>query len=66
MEEQRKIKCNKRCMKIWAKVLQIVGACLLVVLGITRFFFGGITHPVQFMLSIYYFFFAAILILGEI
>jgi hypothetical protein len=47
-------------------ILQIVGAILLVGLGISRFVTGSITHPITFILSIYYFFFAAFMVLAEI
>lgn len=46
--------------------MQVVGAILLVLLGVSRFMSGLITSPSEFILSIYYFIFGVILVLAEL
>ena len=49
----------------WAKAFQVIGALLLVVLAISRFFGAALASPPAFILTIYYFVFAGILLAAE-
>ena len=56
---------NLECIKSWARAFQFVGSILLVMLGIIRFITVSLTSPTVFILTIYYFVFAALLVIAE-
>ena len=56
---------NLEWLRSWARAFQFVGAILLVLLGVVRFVTLSIANPPVFILSAYYFVFAALLIVAE-
>mmetsp|Transcript_7135 Transcript_7135/g.8033 ORF Transcript_7135/g.8033 Transcript_7135/m.8033 type:complete len:124 (+) Transcript_7135:19-390(+) len=56
---------NIECIKAWARAFQFIGAILLVCLGILRFVSIALTDPPTFILTLYYFAFAALIVIAE-
>ena len=56
---------NMEWIKSWARAFQFIGAILLVLLAIMRFVTLSIVNPPAFILTLYYFVFAALLIVAE-
>jgi hypothetical protein len=62
-----KIACTQKCWRIATAIMQVIGAVLLVFLGVIRFVWGqNLEFPITWLLSFYYFLFAILLILGEL
>ena len=57
--------CNIDCIEQWARALQFVGALLLIVLAITRFFGAALSNPPAFILTLYYPLFSGIILMSE-